>query len=51
MKHYPLTHLFIFTSTGLIYNKTKHGCKVELETLETVKLFDSTQKSNRQNKE
>ena len=53
MKHYPLIVLFIFTSTGLIKDlfKLKDGYRLELQILETIKLFGSAKKTNRQNKE
>ena len=53
MKHYPLIVLFIFTSKGLIKDlfKLKDGYRLELQILETIKLFGSTKKTNRQNKE
>ena len=42
MKHYPLILLFINGINNRLVFKTKDGCKLELQTPETMKLFDST---------
>ena len=55
MKHYPLIFAFKYTSVELTKKKTvfkiKDGYKLEIQTPETIKLFGSTKKINRQNKE
>ena len=55
MKHYPLIFVFKYTSVELTKKKTvfkiKDGYKLEIQTPETIKLFGSTKKINRQNKE
>ena len=54
MKHYPLIFVFKYTS-GQLTKKTvfkiKDEYKLEIQTPETIKLFGSTKKINRQNKE
>ena len=43
MKHYLPILLFFFTS--FVFFKIKDGCKLELQTPETMELFGSTKKS------
>ena len=54
-KHETLTailpiHVYINTINNKLVFKAKDGCKLELQTPETMKLFGSTKKFNRQNK-
>ena len=54
MKHYPLIFVFKYTSGELTKKtafKIKDEYKLEIQTPETIKLFGSTKKINRQNKE
>ena len=55
MKHYPLIFVFKYTSVELTKKKTvfkiKDGYKLEIQTPETIKLFGSTKKIKRQNKD
>ena len=54
MKHYPLIFVFKYT-LGELTKKTvfkiKDEYKLEIQTPETIKLFGSAKKINRQNKE
>ena len=53
MKHYTLILLFIFISTRLITDQfqNKDGYKLELQISETLKLFGSTKKLIKKNKD
>ena len=53
VKRYPLILILIFTSKRMnnrLVFKIKDGYKLELKTPETIKLFCSTKKFNRQSK-
>ena len=51
-KHKTLTWIPpIYVYINRINNKSKDGHKLELQTLETMKLFGNTKKINSQNKE
>ena len=45
-----LTHIYINKINNRLVFKIKHGYKLELQSPETMKLFDTTKKINRQNK-
>ena len=45
-----LTHIYINKINNRLVFKIKHGYKLELQSPETMKSFDTTKKFNRQNK-
>ena len=45
-----LTHIYINKINNRLVFKIKHGYKLELQSPETMKSFDTTKKINRQNK-